>query len=163
MLKTYSPVSREFQFCLSNFLNSSSSVLWYLLNEYSRKYKFDIDKYRKDEKYRKAHQALVLVSGELAFLSWYDSEFTALKNDTGFLIDKRDINIHDGYVEPIFRLRQPFKVKGGIEVNLPVDWSSVRAFFPEKDNTDVTQRCSIHVGQLNSLVDRAHEKFPLYG
>lgn len=60
MLKTYSPMSREFQFRLSNFLNSSSSVLWYLLNEYSRKYRFEIDKYRKDEKYGKAHQALVL-------------------------------------------------------------------------------------------------------
>lgn len=160
MLKTYSPVSREFQFCLSYFLNSSSSVLWYLLNQYSRKYRFELDKYRKDEKYGKAHQAQVSEKAQ-AFLSWYDFEFTALQNDTGFLIGKRDINIHEGYIEPIYRLRQPFKVKGGSEVNLPVDWSSLRTFFPEKDKTDVLQLCSRHLDKLKSFVDRAHERFPL--
>jgi hypothetical protein len=159
-LKAYSPMSREFQFCLSNFLSSSSSVLWYLLNEYSRKYRLEIDKYRKDKKYKEARQELISEEAK-AFLSWYDFEFTVLQNDTG-LLEKRDINIHKGYVESIFRVRQPFKVGGSAQVNLPIDWSGLHAFFTEKEDTNVIQLCQRHLDQLKSLVERAHERFPLY-
>jgi hypothetical protein len=158
-LKAYSPITREFQFCLSNFLNSSSSVLWYLLNEYSRKFKFEIDKYRKDENYRKAHQQLVS-EGVNTFLSWYDSEFIALQNDTG-LLEKRDINTHKEYVESIFKVRQPFSERGSSQVNLSIDWSRLQAFFPDKENKDVIQLCQRHLDKLKSLVDKAHERFPL--
>jgi hypothetical protein len=160
-VKAYSPISREFQYCLSNFLNSSSSVLWYLLEEYSRKYKFEIDKYRKDERYAELRRNSLSEEAK-EYLSWYDAEFIALQDSsTGFLLKKRDTNIHVGYIELIFRIRQPFKVEGNVQQEIPVDMSNTFAYFPEDQNTTALELCSTLINLLKSLVDRAHQKFPL--
>jgi hypothetical protein len=160
-MKRYFQAGREFQYCLSNFLNSSTSVLWYLLEEYSRKYGFDINKYRKDDRYRASHEALV--SGEAnAFLSWYNSEFTILKNEKeGFLLDKRDQNIHQGYIPLILGVEHEFKYTGSMPKEMPVDWSKTSACFPENEKIKTVDLCASFVGQLKLLVEKAHARFPL--
>jgi hypothetical protein len=160
-MNAYYPIDKEFQYCLSNFLNSSTSVLWYLLEEYSRKYGFDINKYRKDERYKEVHQKLVSTEAE-TFLSWYNSQFNALKNDKlGFLINKRNDNIHQGYIVLVFKHEQPFKVKGRVSVDIPLDWSMMYAYFPQNKSIKAVELCARFIERLKSIVDQAHERFPL--
>jgi hypothetical protein len=164
MMKLHHPTYKEFQYCLSNFLNSSKSVLWYLLQEYSRKYEFDIGKYfkyRKDKNYAKKHQGAISEEAN-RFLTWYEGEFSALQNGkAGFLLDKRDINIHKGYVELIFELRQPFKVQGERPTEIPLDLSKVYAIFPNEEGTKAIELCSSLVERMESLINNTHERFPL--
>ncbi|MGI8833570.1 MAG: hypothetical protein ACR2IS_13170, partial [Nitrososphaeraceae archaeon] len=137
------------------------SVLSYLFVEYSKKYGFDIEKYRKDWKYREKHQESVSVEAQ-AFLSWYDVEFTMLQNEkVGFLLNKRNDNIHQGYIVLVFRVEQPFKVKGSLREDLPVDWSKMYAYFPENRDVRAIDLCASFVDRLRILIDKAHEQFPL--
>lgn len=138
-------MSKEFQYCLSNFLNSSTSVLRYLLEEYNSKFCFDVSTFRKDQKYKIRIEPTL--SGEAKrFLDWYDTAFTKMKSEkTGFMLDKRNNNIHQAYIPLIYRLRQGgYKLRSSEiakGVSIPADWSKVSTYFPEYRETKVVDLC----------------------
>ena len=161
MAKEYHSSTREFQYCLSNFLNTSTSILWYLLEEYSRKFEVDIPDYRRNKEYREKYEGKLSLEAK-EFLTWYDTEFASLKDDkVGFLLNKRNDNTHAEYVVLIFEQKQPFKINGSSETEIPVDWSKLYAFFPENKEMNAIESCESFVVRIKLLVDSAHERFPL--
>lgn len=164
-MQAYVATEREFQYALSNFLNSSRSILWYLLEEYSAKYGFELEKYYKDMNYR--NKRIQSLSNEARkFVLWYKSEFKKLKNaEYGFLLDQRDFNIHKGYVSQIFQLEQgPYKfhekeIKNNIEI--PLDLNNVVPFFPQVNHKTVYELCQAYLDRIKELVDTAHNKFSI--
>jgi len=167
-MKNYNPLDQEFQYTLSNFLSSSRSIFWYLLAEYKAKFGIKRDLYFTNEEYRKKHINSLSPDGQI-FLQWYDGKFIQLKKEkSSFLINKRDINIHHGYVEQIFRFRQgPYRatedqIKNGIEI--PIDLNNIdniRAFFLEVNDSTVVDLCKEYLDNIEKLVDECHNKFPL--
>jgi hypothetical protein len=164
LMEKYPAVSKEFQYCLSNFLNSSTSVLWYLLDEYNKKFGFEIGTYRKDEKYKNKVEP-TLSSEAKNFLAWYDTAFTKMKNgNTGFMLEKRNNNIHQAYIPLVYRLRQGGYKLTGSEiakgVSIPVEWSKISAYFPEDRQTKVVELCKLFLSNLGAFVKEAHTQFP---
>lgn len=74
----YNPTDKEFQYALSNFLSSSRSIFWYLLEEYNAKFGIDIETYFKNEQYREKYKKLLSPEGQ-RFVQWYDAKFEELK------------------------------------------------------------------------------------
>lgn len=165
LMQKYYPMTKEFQYCLSAFLNSSTSVLWYLLEEYSKKFGFDIVTFHKDEKNRSKIEPKLSLEAK-NFLAWYDAAFTEMKNEkTGFMLDKRNSNIHQAYIPLIYSLRQGgYKIRGdeiAKGVSIPADFSKVSAYFPEDRQTKVVDLCGEFLTRLEAFVKEAHQKFPL--
>jgi hypothetical protein len=77
-MSKYHPVDKEFQYTLSNFLSSSRSVFWYLLNEYSSTFGFKIGKYFTNEEYRKKRMGHISSEAE-KFLSGMRRNLKLLK------------------------------------------------------------------------------------
>jgi hypothetical protein len=163
-MSKYNPTDKEFQYTLSNFLNSSRSILWFLLEEYNRKFGFDIGKYFTDKKYREKRKESLSLEAE-KFLDWYEKKFEDLKKEkSSFLIDKRDINIHSGYVKQIFKPKQgPYRVhedqiKNGYDI--PIDLKKVMPFFPEDKDSTVIELCKVYIKNIENLVYDCHNQFP---
>lgn len=167
-MKNYNPIDQEFQYTLSNFLSSSRSILWHLLAEYKAKYGINRDLYFTNEEYRKKHIKSLSPDGQI-FVQWYDGKFKQLKKEkSSFLIDKRDITVHRGYVKQIFRFRQgPYRptedqIKKGIDI--PIDLNNIdniRAFFLEDNYSTVIDVCKEYLDNIEKLVSECHSKFPL--
>jgi hypothetical protein len=164
-ISEHHPTQKEFQYALSNFLNSSRSILWYLLEEYGERFNLEIEKYYKDEKYRSKHQRF-LSSEAARFVNWYQSKFENLMNDRcAFLLKKRDFNIHSGYVSQIFKLQQgPYRlheddIKRNVEI--PVDLDNVTPFFPEANDKSVLEICHDFLTKITQIVNDTHDEFPI--
>ena len=84
-MSKYRPAHKEFQYALSNFLNSSRSIIWFLLEEYNRKFGFNIGKYFTDQKYREKRKKSLSLEAE-KFLHWYEKRFEDLKKDYLFFL-----------------------------------------------------------------------------
>jgi hypothetical protein len=164
-MKKYHPTDKEFQYTLSNFLSSTRSIIWYLLKEYNPKFGFDIGNYFTNEKYREKRKKSLSLEAE-KFLQWYEKKFEDLKKEkSSFLIDKRDINIHSGYVKQIFKLQQgPYRVhedeiKNGYDI--PIDLNKVIPFFPEDEDSTVIELCKDYIKNIENLVNDCHNEFPI--
>lgn len=164
-MSRYHPTDKEFQYTLSNFLSSSRSVFYYLFEEYNPKFGIIVEKYFKDKKYREKREGLLSQEAE-KFLKWYENRLEDLKKEkSSFLIEKRDFNIHNGYVKQIFRLKQgPYKlheneIKNGPQ--FPLDLNNVKPFFPEHENATVIELCNDYLRNIEKLVNDCHNEFPL--
>jgi len=163
-MQQYDPTSREFQYTFSNFLSSARSTFWYLIKEYMDKFVIDTDVFFKDDKYREKN--LNRLSQEAQrFVLWYDGRYKQLETEkSSFLIEKRDFNIHHGYVEQIFIIKIGFMVDSDQtknEYEIPIDPSNVSAFFPENTDFTVIELCNEYLDNIEKLVDECHKKFPL--
>lgn len=160
----FHPTNKEFQFYLSNFLSSIRSVLYYFLQEYSKKYDVNFETFFKDLRYRnRVDQSLSNKCKE--FIKWYESEYEKLidnKTNGGFLINKRDFNIHTGYVKPIFKFIQPFhySAKQLKEKQVtPLNWNELIPVFSENHDADMRILCERFMESVKHLVKQVNEKF----
>jgi len=164
-INKYHPTDKEFQYTLSNFLSSSRSIFWYLLEEYNPKFGLDIEIYFKDPKYREKRDGSLSLEAK-KFLQWYEKKFEDLKKEkSSFLIEKRDFNIHSGYVKQIFKLKQgPYRLHEDQIKNkpeFPLDLNNVKPFFPEDADSTVIELCKDYIKNIEKLVNDCHNEFSI--
>ena len=126
------PMSEEIKFLLSNFLNSSRSILYHLLEDFNLKYRLQIRRALDIKTFRKRAERIcrktddrVLVENmknALRFAEWYKQELRNIKKDEGygFMTELRNINVHRRGVQPSRRIgmKGPLTFSAGQESHI---------------------------------------------
>lgn len=150
----------EFKFEISNFLSSANSILSHLLEEYGTKYGLVLPKIKylsfvKEANRTKNAQAI-------NFIDWENIEYKRIKNDQrfGFLIDKRNINIHHSSVGPTAFRAISKTFKAGNSQPIDLNLSKGLAYFSENQQQDVRTVCYLFLNSLRKMIQEAHSRFP---
>ena len=93
-IRHLSMMTSEFSFELSNFLNSSLSIFWHLLEDHNVFYGLGLD-YIDPESFKEKAKS-VNNNTALNFIQWYQDEFNKItqNKEYGFLTNKRRQNVH---------------------------------------------------------------------
>jgi len=102
---------------LSNFLSSCLSILEHLLEDYNRKFDFNLDYLTSGTFRDKANK--MNNTDALKFINWYIDEKSKLRNEKsyGFLVARRNFSVHRDTVKPENNVR--------VEIGLTPIWKNV--------------------------------------
>jgi len=152
---------QDFSHVLSNFLSSSHSILEHLLEDYNKKFGFNLE-YVTTKNFRdKANK--MKNTDAIKFINWYIDERIKLRNEKsyGFLVARRNFSVHKDTVKPENNIR--------LEIGLTPIWKDTTTgeittgdrmpqvrtwqFFNENTDEDVITVCEKFLEHIKRIVN----------
>ena len=156
-------MTSEFSFELSNFLNSSLSIFWHLLEDHNVSYGLGLD-YIDPEGFKEKAKS-VNNNTALNFIRWYQDEFNKItqNKEYGFLTDKRRQNVHKRNVMPqTFRITDHTSrtFSAGTTTTIPINFDNAEAYFPDNPKQNVRLVCVRFFDRIKKFVSDTHSSYP---
>lgn len=179
--------SRIFRFQLSNFLSSATSIIEHLLEENNIRYGLNVERVN-IRKFKELAEKLTNPEA-IRFIDWFAErrEDIGKNHEYGFLLDKRNVNVHREPAKPKFhRVTVPTKVPdiqaGGTlqtiefnfrspkaketirqvatnEVSVEIKKAIHQRFFSENHDTNVVDLCGMYLKRIKGMVKEARSTF----
>jgi len=157
-------LQHTFKFELSNFLSSSQSILWHLIEDYNIKFglglsgKYSIENFKQKAKDTKNETAL-------KFIQWFADEYNKLQqnHEYGFLVEKRHLNVHQKSVMPtksILSDYTPRTFQAGTTTEIPINFDMAESVFDENPKANLRLICIKFLEHIRKIVQDAHRLFP---
>lgn len=139
----------EIHHALNNFIISSVSVFYHLLEDYNRKYDLKLD-YVEKKRFKEAVKDQNKLQA-LDFIRWYVDQFNKIEQEYDFLIERRRLTVHKEITTPkSFRfVRDPSgKLLGGLMC------------FEERPHDDMKDVCKDYLNRIEKFVYDTFKKYP---
>jgi len=158
-LKKLNPLSKIFIYELSNFLNSSQSLIWHMIKHYSEYFDLQLKKTNmptfvkiaKDTKNDKGIQ----------FSEWLKKEYGDIVNSKyGFLLKKRHLDVHIKTAIPDKAIISTgeITIKGNQTKEIPIKPDLTKWYFEENTNDDIIILCEQLLIRLTKLCTDSKRK-----
>ena len=163
-IRHLSMMAKEFQFELSNYLNSAQSIFYHLLEDYNQKFCLGLTGNYRDDHFKENAK----VSGDkkaYEFFCWYKDELNKItqNKEYGFLITKRHLNVHKKNVMPKkFKIGDytPREITAGEKIIIPLNFTNVEVYFDENPDENLRLVCVKFLTRIDKMVKDAHLQFP---
>lgn len=155
-----------FGFEVSNFLSSTQSIFYYLLEEYRIKFGLILQENYSPNHFKDEAKTQSNLEA-LNFIRWYQDEKNKIELDKnlGFLIRLRHLNVHKQIILPTLKLTKTTENTEVTKSYMTAPWGKVSEpgkywVFLENQTEDPVKLCELLLKRIKKMVNDAYQKYP---